>query len=97
MRPRSSTTDPSRSNRRFRRARGRNVTATVQELRARDPRVPTVLVAERDQISAYPWHEVADEFVYTGAHAAEEWVDLESVAVVAGVLATAATTYCGLA
>jgi DNA-binding response OmpR family regulator len=45
--------------------------SVLQELRARAPRVPTVLVAERDQISAYPWHEVADEFVYPGAHAAE--------------------------
>jgi acetylornithine deacetylase/succinyl-diaminopimelate desuccinylase-like protein len=32
-----------------------------------------------------------------GAHALEEWVDLTSVGVVAGVLADAATTYCGLA
>ena len=43
----------------------------LQELRARDPRVPAVLVAERDQIERYPWHEVADEFVYPGAPAAE--------------------------
>ncbi len=45
--------------------------AVLQELRARDPRVPAVLVAERDQIERYPWHEVADEFVYPGAPAAE--------------------------
>jgi acetylornithine deacetylase len=35
--------------------------------------------------------------VGVGAHAIEEWVDLASVAVVAGVLATAAITYSGLA
>jgi len=45
--------------------------SVFQELRARDPRVPTVLIAERDEISPYPWHEVVDEFVYPGAHAAE--------------------------
>jgi acetylornithine deacetylase/succinyl-diaminopimelate desuccinylase-like protein len=31
-----------------------------------------------------------------GAHAAEEWVDLESVVQLAGVLAEAAIEYCGL-
>jgi DNA-binding response OmpR family regulator len=43
----------------------------LQELRTRDPRVPTVLIVERDQVERYPWHEVADEFVYPGAHVPE--------------------------
>ena len=33
--------------------------------------------------------------VGAGAHAAEEWVDLESVVQLAGVLAEAAMEYCG--
>jgi DNA-binding response OmpR family regulator len=45
--------------------------SVLHELRARLPRVPTVLIVERDQIERYPWHEVADEFVYPGAHVAE--------------------------
>ena len=40
-------------------------------LRERDPRVPVVLIVERDTIERYPWHEVADEFVYPGAPASE--------------------------
>jgi DNA-binding response OmpR family regulator len=40
-------------------------------LQERDPRVPTLVIAERDQIEHYPWHEVADEFVYPGAPPAE--------------------------
>jgi DNA-binding response OmpR family regulator len=45
-------------------------------LREREPRVPVVLVLERDTIDRYPWHEVADEFVYPGAPAAEVRVRL---------------------
>jgi DNA-binding response OmpR family regulator len=45
--------------------------SVLQELRARDVRVPAVVIAERDQIERYPWHEVADEFVYPGAPPAE--------------------------
>lgn len=41
------------------------------ELRARDARVPAVVVLERDQLERYPWHDVADELVYPGAPAAE--------------------------
>lgn len=43
----------------------------VLALRGRDPRVPVVLVVERDAIERFPWHEVADELVYPGAPAAE--------------------------
>ena len=28
---------------------------------------PAMLIVERDQLERYPWHEVADEFVYPGA------------------------------
>ena len=41
--------------------------SVLQELRSRDDRVPAVLIVERDQLERYPWHEVADEFVYPGA------------------------------
>lgn len=43
----------------------------LQELRTRDPRTPAIVIAERDQIERYPWHEVADELVYPGAPAPE--------------------------
>jgi DNA-binding response OmpR family regulator len=39
----------------------------LQALHERDPRVPVVLVVERDTIERYPWHELADEFLYPGA------------------------------
>ncbi|MGI8616620.1 MAG: winged helix-turn-helix transcriptional regulator [Actinomycetota bacterium] len=45
--------------------------SVLTELRARDARVPAVVVLERDQLERYPWHEVADELVYPGAPAAE--------------------------
>jgi DNA-binding response OmpR family regulator len=45
-------------------------------LAERDPRVPVVIVLERDSVERYPWHEVADEFLYPGAPAAEVRVRL---------------------
>ena len=45
--------------------------SVLQALRARDARMPAVLIVERDQLERYPWHEVADEFVYPGAPAGE--------------------------
>ena len=45
--------------------------AVLTELRASDPRVPVVVIAERDQLERHPWHEAADELVYPGAPAAE--------------------------
>jgi DNA-binding response OmpR family regulator len=45
--------------------------SVLTELRARDGRVPAMVVLERDQLERYPWHEVADELVYPGAPAAE--------------------------
>jgi DNA-binding response OmpR family regulator len=41
--------------------------SVLQELRSRDPRVPVMLIVERDRLERYPWDEVADEFVYPGA------------------------------
>jgi DNA-binding response OmpR family regulator len=41
------------------------------ELSGHDVRVPVAVIAERDQLDRYPWHEVADELVYHGAPAAE--------------------------
>jgi len=48
----------------------------MQALRERDPRVPAILVVERDTIERYPWHEVADEFLYPGAPGPEVRVRL---------------------
>jgi DNA-binding response OmpR family regulator len=45
--------------------------SVLTALRARDARIPTAVVLERDQLERYPWHEVADELVYPGAPAAE--------------------------
>ncbi len=50
--------------------------SVLQALRARDARMPAVLIIERDQLERYPWHELADEFVYPGAPAAELGVRL---------------------
>jgi DNA-binding response OmpR family regulator len=43
----------------------------LQELQTRAPRVPTVLVAERDQLDRFPWERVADEVFYPGTPAPE--------------------------
>ncbi len=51
----------------------------LQALRERDPRVPALLVVERDTIERYPWHEVADDFLYPGAPASEVRVRLSMV------------------
>jgi DNA-binding response OmpR family regulator len=45
--------------------------SVLQAMRARDGRMPAMVVLERDQLDRYPWHEVADEFVYPGAPANE--------------------------
>jgi DNA-binding response OmpR family regulator len=45
--------------------------SVLTELRARDARIPSMVVLERDHLERYPWHEVADELVYPGAPAAE--------------------------
>ena len=45
--------------------------SVLTALRTRDARVPAVVVVERDQLERYPWHETADELVFTGAPAAE--------------------------
>ena len=48
-------------------------------LRERDPRVPVVVIVERDAVERYPWHEVAEDFLYPGAPAAEVRVRLAMV------------------
>ena len=45
--------------------------SVLRELRALRSRIPAVVIAERDQLERYPWHEVADELVYPGAPQAE--------------------------
>ena len=45
--------------------------SVLTDLATRDVRTPVAVIAERDQLERYPWHEVADELVYPGAPAAE--------------------------
>jgi DNA-binding response OmpR family regulator len=49
----------------------------LRELRSRGAQAPPVVIVERDRLEAFPWHEVADEFVFPGAPAAELRVRLE--------------------
>lgn len=41
--------------------------SVLTALRARETRLPAVVIVERPDLERYPWHEVADEFVYPGA------------------------------
>ncbi len=45
--------------------------SVLRELRARDARVPAVVIVERDGLDRFAWDEVADELVFPGAPAAE--------------------------
>jgi DNA-binding response OmpR family regulator len=45
--------------------------SVAQEMRARNARIPTLLVLERDQLARFPWDEVGDEVLFPGAPAAE--------------------------
>ena len=45
--------------------------SVLQELRNQDARAGVLLIVEREDLERYPWVEVADEFVYPGAPAAE--------------------------
>ena len=45
--------------------------SVLTALRAMEPRIATLVIVERDQLERFPWHEVADEFVYPGAPPAE--------------------------
>ena len=45
--------------------------SVLTELRSRDRRVAVAVVVERDELERYPWHELADEFLYPGAPEAE--------------------------
>jgi DNA-binding response OmpR family regulator len=45
--------------------------SVLTALQQRDARVPVLVIVERDRLERYPWHEVADEFVYPGAPEAE--------------------------
>ena len=45
--------------------------SVLTELRARAARVPAVAIVERDQLDAFPWMDLVDEFVFPGAPAAE--------------------------
>jgi DNA-binding response OmpR family regulator len=41
--------------------------SVLTALEARDAGVPAVVIVDRDHLERYPWHEVADEFVFPGA------------------------------
>ena len=41
--------------------------SVLQELHARDARTPAVVIVDRDHLERFPWHEVADEFLFPGA------------------------------
>jgi DNA-binding response OmpR family regulator len=45
--------------------------SVLTALRARDQRLPVVVIVERPDLERYRWHEIADEFVYPGAPEAE--------------------------
>lgn len=45
--------------------------SVLSGLRARDARSPAIVIVERPDLERYPWHEVADEFLYPGAPEAE--------------------------
>jgi len=49
----------------------------LRELRGRGAQAPPVIIVERDRLEAFPWHEVADEFVFPGAPAPELRLRLE--------------------
>ena len=41
--------------------------SVLSALRARDARLPAIVIVERPDLGRYPWDEVADELVYPGA------------------------------
>ena len=41
--------------------------SVLTALKERDPRARTIVIVERPDLGRYPWHELADEFVYPGA------------------------------
>ncbi len=45
--------------------------SVLQELRTRPTRASAVVIADRDQLERYPWHEVVDELLFPGAPEAE--------------------------
>ena len=45
--------------------------SVLSALRARDARLPAIVIVERPDLGRYPWDEVADELVYPGAPEAE--------------------------
>jgi len=51
--------------------------SVLSELHERKTRLPAVVIVDRDHLQRYPWHDVADEFVFPGAPQAELTVRLE--------------------
>jgi len=41
--------------------------SVLTALAARDARVPSIVIVDRDHLERFPWHEVADELVFPGA------------------------------
>jgi DNA-binding response OmpR family regulator len=45
--------------------------SVLDGLRGRDAALPTIVIVERPDLERYPWHDLADEFVYPGAPSSE--------------------------
>jgi DNA-binding response OmpR family regulator len=41
--------------------------SVLSDLATRPAKVPAIVIVDRDHLERYPWHEVADEFVFPGA------------------------------
>jgi DNA-binding response OmpR family regulator len=50
--------------------------SVLEGLRGRDTALPAIVIVERPDLERYPWHELADEFVYPGAPEGELQVRL---------------------
>jgi DNA-binding response OmpR family regulator len=50
--------------------------SVLEGLRGREATLPAVVIVERSDLERYPWHELADEFVYPGAPEGELTVRL---------------------
>ena len=50
--------------------------SVLEAIRTRDASLPAIVIVERPDLERYPWHELADEFVYPGAPESELQVRL---------------------
>ena len=50
--------------------------SVLEALRSREASLPAIVIVERPDLERYPWHELADEFLYPGAPEGELQVRL---------------------